>query len=289
MLKLKSKAKGGHRRRYPSKINILDQNSPDGGSFDLMPSLRIAPHQNTYCFSIVVPAWKRFGMTVGASEILSYDNFKLSDIPTYTVFTQLFDQYRIKQVQVLFKAVGTQTYIGNSSGDIPQVSTAFDYNDGSGNGAHPRGYQSCLTTLATCSFNRKFTPRTATQLYLSGTSSGYRAGNPNDWLDCAYPGIPHYQLVTNITTTSLDCQFVYDVDVVYTLEFKTVRFYSATSEVSRSSGPQEENGVELHPPTPSATLGGASGGEVVSRKPMGFLTTKPPDPPVSRSPRSLIR
>jgi len=238
MTTLKLTQKKSTRSRRNQKINVLNQYSPDGGSFDLMPSLRVAQHQEIYTFSLCVPAWKRFAMSVGVSEIMSYDNFKLSDINNYQQFTDIFDMYRIRSVQVLFKVVGTQMYWGNSSGDIPQVSTAFDYNDGSSSGAHPKGYQTCLTTVATTSFNRRFSPRTAQQVYYNATSSGYKAGKVTDWLDTSYPAIPHFQLVTNITPTSIDNQFVYEVDVIYTVDFKQVRFYTSAYRVE---SPIEEN------------------------------------------------
>jgi len=228
------------RGRKTSKINVLNQYSPDGGSFDLMPSLRVAQHQEVYTFSLCVPAWRRFAMSVGTSEILSHDNFMLSDIQNYSQFTDIFDMYRIRSVQVLFKVVGTQMYWGNSSGDIPQVSTAFDYNDGTASAAHPKGYQTCLTTVATTSFNRKFSPRTAQQVYYNSTLSGYKAGNITDWLDTAYPSIPHYQLVTNVTPTSIDNQFVYEVDVIYTVDFKQVRFFTSTLVKGAIGGPPED-------------------------------------------------
>jgi len=271
MTSLKLKQKKSTRSRRSQKINVLNQYSPDGGSFDLMPSLRVAQHQDIYTFSLCVPAWKRFAMSVGVSEIMSYDNFTLADVQNYQQFTDIFDMYRIRSVQVLFKVVGTQMYWGNSSGDIPQVSTAFDYNDGSSSGAHPKGYQTCLTTVATTSFNRRFSPRTAQQVYYNATSSGYKAGKVTDWLDTSYPAIPHYQLVTNITPTSIDNQFVYEVDVIYTIDFKQVRFYTSAYRVET---PMELDGQPVAYPQKGPVRTVHPGGKQSSPvKPMSVQST----------------
>jgi len=161
-------------------------------------------------------------MSVGISPIVDLLNFQLSQVPQYSTFTSLFDQYRIVSVVAVFKVKATETYIGNSSGDIPHCRTAIDYNDNSGTLSPAVDYQTCVDVPMTTSFCRKLVPRWASPVYRGISGSGYVMGSPRAWLDSQYPDVPHYQIVVNIDNTSLDNQFVYEVDVLYTVQFQTV-------------------------------------------------------------------
>ncbi len=194
----------------------------DGASFiGSAPTARLLPYQRVYKFDMLAPNVKRYSLSVGASAIVDTINFQISDIPQVATFTGLFDQYRIKQVVVIFRTVGTQTYWGNSSGDVPVITTAIDYNDNGGS-VQAADYQTAVTNPFTTSFCRVFSPRTSVPVY-NGVTSAYMMGSKDAWLDTTYPSIPHYQLVVNSNTTSIDNQFVYVVDVMYSLEFANVR------------------------------------------------------------------
>lgn len=208
--------------RNVSRIQICNRQTPDGASFIGIPTIRPTVYQRVYRFDLLAPAVKRYSMTVGVSPIVDYINFQLTDIPDYTQYTALFDRYRIKGVTVVFKNRGTQVYWGNSSGDVPYCTTAIDYNDNASAGVPADRYQTVVTTQMTTSFSRKLVPQKAVPVF-NGVSSAYVSGRNDQWIDAAYPGVPHYQLVVNIGATSIDNQFVYEVDVLYTIEFDTVR------------------------------------------------------------------
>lgn len=214
--------KRNNRRRRNEVLQVVDRSTPDGASFVSIPSLRALTYQRVYKFDLIARNVKRYSMTVGVSPILDYLNFAINDISNIGEYTALFDQYRIVQVVAMFIPRATQTYIGNSSGDVPFVQTAIDYNDNSATGTAPSEYQSCVTTQMTTAFVRRLTPRYAVPVY-NGVTSAYVQGPKDGWIDATYNNVPHYQLVVSIGATSLDAQFVYEVDVLYSLEFKTVR------------------------------------------------------------------
>jgi len=212
--------------------------TPDGMNFTGMPSLKATQVQRVHAYQLLVQGFRRYSVNVGVSPIVDYINFKLNDIPGYTNFTNIYDMYRISKVVMLFKAIGTQVYWGNSSGDVPQITTAFDFNDGSSELAPAQSYETALTTTMTTSFSRTFSPKVAVQVY-NGVSAGYLEGSSNQWLDTDYPGIPHYQLVVNTNTTTIDNQFVYSVDALFCLEFKQVRFYASLDRIVDPSDSEE--------------------------------------------------
>lgn len=209
--------------RSAPDFQAITRATPDGQSFvGPGPSLRTTPYQEIYRFDLIAPGVKRYGMNVGASAIVDYLNFQVNDLPQISTFRNLFDQYRIRNVVVAFKAQATQTYTGNSSGDVPSITTAIDYNDNSAAGIPAVEYQNAVTNPMTTSFVRSLQPRTAQPVYNGALSTAYLMGNKDLWIDLAYPQVPHYQLIVNIGTTSIDNQFVYSVDVLYTVEFKNV-------------------------------------------------------------------
>lgn len=185
------------------------------------PSLRTTPYMDIYRFDLIAPSVKRYAMSVGVSAITDRINFQISDLPQISTFANLFDQYRIKQVVVSFTAKATQVYWGNSSGDVPKVVTAIDYNDNSSALAPAIQFQSALTLPMTTSFVRSFSPRVAIPVY-NGVTDAYQMGPKDAWIDMRYPSVPHYQLLVEVGNTSIDNQFVYNVDVLYTVEFRVV-------------------------------------------------------------------
>lgn len=130
--------------------------------------------------------------------------FKLDDLPDYTEFTSLFDQYRICAVKVTI----TSPYTGNTGlvprsgaanglGTMPAIKmySVSDYDDAvTLTVAQLMQYQNCrITELTTnlkggkASFFIK--PRLATAVY-SGAFTSY--GNTKMWLDAASPSVEHY-------------------------------------------------------------------------------------------------
>lgn len=201
---------------------VVTRSTLDGTSFISAPTVLCIPHQKVYRFDLLARSVKRYGMSVGASPITDYINFQISDIANIAEYTALFDQYRITSVSAVFLNKATQVYIGNSSGDLPMVTTAIDYNDNSSLGVNPTQYQTAVTNPMTTNFVRRLVPRTAMPVF-NGVTSAYVMGPRDAWLDCTYTSVPHYQLIVNITNTSVDSQFVVEVDVLYSLEFQSVR------------------------------------------------------------------
>jgi len=220
----RSKAKRSVPRKMKNSSDhqVITRSTADGISFvGAGPTLRTLPYQEIYRFDLIAPAVKRYSMSVGVSPIVNQLNFQVSDLPQIATMQSLFDQYRIKNVVVYFKTQATQVYWGNSSGDVPVVTTAIDYND-NGTSVPAIDYQTAVTNPMTTTFVRALQPRTAVPVYNGIGASAYMMGEKDAWLDLRYPAIPHYQLLIDIGSTSIDNQFVYVVDVLYTVEFKSV-------------------------------------------------------------------
>ncbi len=224
----KKGARNAPRRRMPRPTRTMPiaqqitRATPDGASFiGSAPSLRATMYNSVYTFDLIAQEVKRYVVNVGVSPIVDTINFQISDLPQITTFSALFDQYRIKHVVASFRSTATQVYWGNSSGDVPTITTAIDYNDNFAAAVPAKEFSTAVTLPMTTSFVRALTPRTAVPVY-NGVTSAYMLGPLDAWLDITYPAIPHYSIVVNTGTTSIDNQFVYIVDVIYTIEFRAV-------------------------------------------------------------------
>jgi hypothetical protein len=200
---------------------MITANTRDGETFPLYASVVTHPLQRVQTFELLALSVKRYAMSVGISAIKDEITFSLNQISNYSEYTALYDMYQIRKVVVYFKSVGTVIYTGNSSGDLPKVRTAIDYNSNTANVPLSQ-YSTCNSTIMTTNFARTLRPRASSTIY-NGVTSAYALAPLNTWFDCVYPAIPHYSLQVEIDTTSIDNQFVYDVDVLFVLAFKQNR------------------------------------------------------------------
>jgi len=154
-------------------------------------------------------------------------SFALDQLPAYTEFAALFDQYRVEKIDLVFS---TRLDPSNSSAAaqswFPRLFTLVDNDDTSVPSGADELRQSARCQLAIVkpdSFvKRSFVPQTLATVYNSGVSSGYALSN-NTWLDMAVPSIPHYGMkyaIENLST--LNGQSIL-VEVSYHLAFRDSR------------------------------------------------------------------
>jgi len=158
--------------------------------------------------------------------------FDLTQVPGYLDYANLYDHYRIKAVEVLFRPTGIQSvesaYAVAGVVNVPRLFTVIDLDDNSTPASldDVRRYSNVVETAATSAQSRLFTPRWLSPVYISALSSGYVMGDPRSWLDLANPNIPHYAVKYAITAdggASLNQRFVYTVEIKYWIEFARVR------------------------------------------------------------------
>jgi hypothetical protein len=180
-----------------------------------MLSLRASPQgDRSLRLETVVPFASAFSTSASVVTSKVY-TFQLSDIANATSLSALFDQYRILGVQVLLSPRET------TQSELLDFTTAIDF-DGSASAPTANSIQQYSTAL-TCSTNqqqlRSFRPMWANQVY--NTTTAYSAGPANQWLDLAYPSVPHYGLLVFIGVTP--SVFDFRVDIKYTYEVRLLR------------------------------------------------------------------
>lgn len=183
--------------------------------------------------------------TIDTTEFLGYAQFSLSDVKSYTDFTNLYDQFMISHAQVHFTlinnpdaafALGATANVNvndagakiNATNWFPKIWWVYDSDDSttiSLSAMKERQGVKCtsLSPYKTVIMNVK--PKALIQTYRTNTTTGYAPKRM--FLDCATGyNVPHYGLKYVIDTLGVDPNDTYPfkvrVEVKYWLRFKGV-------------------------------------------------------------------
>ncbi len=153
-------------------------------------------------------------------EVKAY-SFALSDLPSYTDFTSLFDQYRIAEIILEFIPVSVPFGESTSSTAYPSIHSVIDLDDDTLPASVDtlRQYATHQVVPNQKYFRRVLTPRFAVAAY-SGAFTSYSQSQPFQWIDSASAGVLHYGVKTGTTpVTTASGQFVlYNVDATYIIQ-----------------------------------------------------------------------
>jgi len=167
--------------------------------------------------SVYLPGWS----ATGTSDVPGSFVFKLSDIPSASEFTNLYDHYKINLVKWTIIPRGNTsdvTTAGNSMG----VFTAIDYDSNT----TPTSlddlleYQNMRMTRSTQQHKRVFRPLARDGII--GSASALVSGQYRGWIDCTADTVPHYAIKYWFQALPTGTQ-QYDLKVDYYLAFKNVR------------------------------------------------------------------
>lgn len=115
--------------------------------------------------------------------------FKLSDLPSYTEFTSLFDSYRLCAVKLTVIPYANSAEI--STAQLPIVYSVIDYTDASvpSSANALMEYPYCRIQRMDRPYNLYIKPKVADSLY-QGAFTGYGMGK--QWVSTASPDVEHY-------------------------------------------------------------------------------------------------
>jgi len=126
-------------------------------------------------------------------------SWKFNEVPAYTEFTAMFDQYRIPWIKIDFIPCFSANLAGLFGTQVNQnmpFYTAIDYDDGS-----PPASVAAIQQYSNCTrheLGKKFTvfirPRNLSMIYESAIATSYALAPYGTWLDCASAAVPYYGL-----------------------------------------------------------------------------------------------
>lgn len=150
-------------------------------------------------------------------------NFQLANIPNVTDFTNLYDQYMIKAVQVKFIPRVSEVSAGASA--MGNLWIILDYDDSVVPGSLNQmlQYQNVKRSQNNKIHTRYLKPAIANEVFATGIATAYNA-KKNVWLDATNDAVEHYGIkiwVDQLPAGSATIQ--YDVVTKFYLAFKNVR------------------------------------------------------------------
>jgi len=169
---------------------------------------------------------------IGASGIdaLNAYNFELSDVPNYTQFTQLYDQYRILAVKMEFVPENCYGPTASGAGVVTQVSapwltTCIDLDDSSAptssiiQSHDTVKMHGVLNGNCVNKYVRWLEPQVAISAYQTGGFTGY-IPKPKQWIDSNSAGVQHYGLKAWVFAPANSASYRVQVIATYYMEFK---------------------------------------------------------------------
>ncbi len=132
-------------------------------------------------------------VTANSAGVTGAIQFQLTDTPTPTDFTSLFDQYRIQQVRVEFIPLVAPFGASTTSTTLPYLITALDYDDATtpASPATLQQYSNAQVVYNQEYSARTLTPRFALSAY-SGVFGSFSLAPVGSWVDSASNGVAYY-------------------------------------------------------------------------------------------------
>lgn len=155
-------------------------------------------------------------------------SFALDQLPAWSEFAALFDQYRIEKIDLVFSArLDSSSFSANPSQSYsPRLFTLVDNDDTTVPTGADDLRQSARCQFALCKpdefVKRSFVPKVLGAIYNSVTSTGYALSN-STWLDMASPSLPHYGMKFAVENLSQIAGQSIQVEVSYHLAFRDTR------------------------------------------------------------------
>lgn len=154
-------------------------------------------------------------------------NFRLNQLPNFSEFTSLYDQYKINGVKFeLIPRYDTNTQVGSAGIATPahyssQNWTAIDYDDTvtPTSMADILQYQNVKRTGSSRIMTRFIKPKFADTIFASGVISGYRP--QKGFIDCTYPNVEHYGVKFGFSSNPL--ALTYGLRMTFYIALKNVR------------------------------------------------------------------
>jgi hypothetical protein len=148
--------------------------------------------------------------------------FSLDQLPGYTDFTALFDQYRIRHVRLQCSTLAAPFGQATTATSFPTVYTVIDYDDAATptSVAQLQQYDTLMVAPNAQSFERHIAPRPALAAYSGSVFTAFASSSNLIWIDSNNVTVPYYgfKWATDAVTTVSGTYLLLSVNVTFSLE-----------------------------------------------------------------------
>lgn len=148
-------------------------------------------------------------------------NFQLANLPNYTEFTGLYDQYMIKGIKISLIPKHTETGLGTTTQANMWSVIDMDDSTGPANLEVLLQYANVKRTRMNQVHTRYLKPAVSSEVYATGIASTY-APKKNVWLDATNANVEHYGVKLWFDARGTQ-PVTFDVQVKYYLAMKSIR------------------------------------------------------------------
>jgi hypothetical protein len=120
--------------------------------------------------------------------------FKLSDLPSYEEYVNLFDEYCVTKIEYMFVPANNVSDSALTGSTLTTMWVANDF-DGTGPADESAFMQRPNSKLFLLTGIQKWTcnsPRVSKSFFNGSISTGYGSSGRNTWIDINSPAVPHY-------------------------------------------------------------------------------------------------
>lgn len=171
-------------------------------------------------------AWTDKLQATAASSVYKGFTFHLSDLPDYTDFTNLFDQYQITGIRLTFHRFQNVSLTGTANADsiLPLTYVTTDFDD-----------VAVITEDQLCQYDKVkvytsgrtfkifFRPKVLSPVYESAVTSAYANPIAQPWISTADPDVDFFGLRTLMTQTGAQGLSGWMIRAKYYLRFRNVK------------------------------------------------------------------
>lgn len=148
--------------------------------------------------------------------------FSLDQLPGYTEFTALFEQYRIMQVRVLLSPLAANFGQSTTATTYPTLYTVIDVDDASTptSVSQLQQYDTLEVTPNAQVVERTIRPHAALAAYSGSLFTAFSMAPNGWWIDSSNVTVPHYgfKWATDGVTTVSGSYQLYSVNLTFSLE-----------------------------------------------------------------------
>jgi len=217
----KSSNRNGGRNPPPNYTDPVAMRQVPAEWISTIPDVRPLRLKSTLRTCTLVRSASKNTIQANTGDTVYAYNFQLADVPNYSDYTNLFDQYRLLQVVVTFTPYINSVAAG--SGISPGIiGTWIDYNDASlpSNLQQGQQYETFQRNACFEPFTRVLNPQSSVALYGGATVNSYGTRYAQ-WIDSASPSVQHYGLKYCIhNATFANSTNVYEIEVNYVFQFR---------------------------------------------------------------------
>lgn len=186
--------------------HVIVENQDNAKTISIDPNFPLAGQFSNQVYNIVQSYELVTTATSTSTPTFSAYSFSISGLDDSTVLASVFDQYRIRMIEVTaYPGASASLVQTNNSSGVTHIVIDYDDTTALTTVAQALDYQNCMVVPTGNSWKRTFVPHVAIAAY-SGAFTSF-ANDVAPWIDFSSPNVQHYGLKIANTVSSVSASY----------------------------------------------------------------------------------